>query len=82
MAEEVAIPEKKVITRKREGFITVAEFLALMEDKALFPEELVELSGLRIRTVRSRLTRLMKAGKVREIFTLKDMRMRRYTKIK
>lgn len=61
-------------------FMSQEDFVSLM----VSPQTTIELvaqSGLKIRTVRSRLARLMSQGKVREIYTLKDMRMRRYVKV-
>jgi hypothetical protein len=61
-------------------FMSQEDFLTLMMSPRT-TVELVAQSGLKIRTVRSRLARLMQQGKVREIYTLKDMRMRRYVKV-
>ena len=58
-------------------FISNENLMALMA-KPLTTEELVAASGLKIRTLRARLTKLIAEGKVKETFTLKDMRKRRY----
>lgn len=59
-------------------FMSQEDFLGLMRKDALTTEQLFEMSGLKMRTIRSRLARLMSAGKIREVYTLKDMRKRRY----
>lgn len=66
-------------TQSEFEFMSQEDFLDLMKGKALTTEELYAESGLKMRTIRSRLARLMDAGKVREMYTLKDMRKRRYT---
>jgi predicted HTH transcriptional regulator len=61
-----------------EELMSQADFLELMRYTPQTTEDLFVRSGLKMRTIRSRLATLLAAGKVRQIYTLKDMRKRRY----
>lgn len=61
-----------------EKLMSQEDFLELMRYTPQTTEELFVRSGLKMRTIRSRLATLLSAGKIRQTYTLKDMRKRRY----